>query len=417
MYADIKLLLKDWELDIQLLKDEKMNFAQQEFNPEVSNNDQSVDEKYIKGDVRIVTEQARYPLNTIVQMLDSGQYNLNPEFQRRHRWDDVRRSKLIESFLINVPIPPVFLYEINFSEYEVMDGLQRLTAISSFYKNEYKLEGLTEWHELNGMHYRDLPDQIRKGIDRRYLSSIILLRETAKDTSEAERLKQMVFERINSGGEKLTAQESRNALYPGDMNNLCIQVSRNEYFCKLWDIPESTQDKQHSPDQTDELKTNKYYQNMSDVELCLRFFAYRQIDSWGSHFTMECFLDEYLKEANQQYSKDILLKLEQIFVQTCELAYEVFGKTAFYLYRKSDDNIVQNSRPTKTLYDPIMGVLSSMLDDKDNLIRHKTAIQTDIKQFLIVKGDFFDGRKTNKSDFKTRYALIKDFLEKYNNDY
>lgn len=416
MYADIKSRLKDWELDIQLLKDEKMNFAQQEFNPEVSNNDQSVDEKYIQGDVRIVTEQARYPLNTIVQMLDSGQYNLNPEFQRRHRWDDVRRSKLIESFIINVPIPPVFLYEIDYSEYEVMDGLQRLTAISSFYKNEYKLEGLTEWHQLNGMFYRDLPDQIRKGIDRRYLSSIILLRETAKDSSEAERLKQMVFERINSGGEKLTAQESRNALYPGVMNDLCIKVSRNRHFCKMWGIPEPTEDNPHSPDPTDELKTNKYYQNMSDVELCLRFFAYRQIDSWDSHFTMESFLDEYLKKANQQYSEDMLLKLEQIFNQTCQLAYEVFGETAFYLYRERAKNIVQNARPTKTLYDPIMGVLSSMLDNKDILVRHKTDIQEDIKQFLIDKGDFFGGRKTNKSDFKTRYALIKDFLEKYNND-
>jgi hypothetical protein len=90
-----------------------------------------------------------------------------------------------------------------------MDGLQRLTAIAQFYKNGFELEGLQEWPELNGFKYSNLPDQVRKGIDRRYLSSIILLQETAKDEKEAKRLKQLVFERINSGGALLTFQESR----------------------------------------------------------------------------------------------------------------------------------------------------------------------------------------------------------------
>ncbi|MHC5739611.1 DUF262 domain-containing protein [Nostoc sp.] len=95
---------------------------------QVSLSDDEINEKYNKGEIRIVTEQARYPLDSIEVMLDSKKYILNPEYQRRKRWDNARKSRLIESFIMNVPIPPIFLYEVDYSIYEVMDGLQRLTA-------------------------------------------------------------------------------------------------------------------------------------------------------------------------------------------------------------------------------------------------------------------------------------------------
>ena len=139
---------------------------------------------------------------------------------------------------MNVPIPPVFLYEKDFSEYEVMDGLQRISAIIEFYENSYALCGLEEWPELNGRTYKTLPSQIQKGIDRRYLSSIILLKETAKTEEEAKRLKELVFARINSGGAKLEDQEARNAQFPGKFNELIISLARNDEFCEIFEIPQ-----------------------------------------------------------------------------------------------------------------------------------------------------------------------------------
>jgi uncharacterized protein with ParB-like and HNH nuclease domain len=189
----------------------------------VFSSDNNINEKYKKGEIRIVTEQARYPLDSIETMLDSQKYILNPEYQRRKRWDNTRKSRLIESFIMNVPIPPIFLYEVDYSIYEVMDGLQRLTAIYDFYKGKFDLEGLEYWQELNGRNYKNLPQQVKRGIDRRYLSSIVLLQETAKSSEEADFLKQIVFERLNSGGEKLTPQETRNALHNGKFNQLCIK--------------------------------------------------------------------------------------------------------------------------------------------------------------------------------------------------
>ena len=100
------------------------------------------------------------------------------------------------------------------------------------------LEGLEQWPELIGRTYSRLPEQIRRGVDRRYISSIILLHETARNQKEAKRLKQLVFERINSGGVILEPQESRNAIYNGPFNQICVELARNPYFCKAWKIPE-----------------------------------------------------------------------------------------------------------------------------------------------------------------------------------
>jgi hypothetical protein len=170
---------------VTLLPGEDLIFREPERSPGTPVTDRDIDALYGSGEARIVTEQARYPLPAIPDMVEGEDYELNPEFQRRHRWNGQRRSRLIESFIINVPIPPIFLYEDRYGHYEVMDGLQRLTAIRDFYRGVFALQGLEEWPAINGRHYADLPEQIRKGIDRRYLSSIILLQETAKTPDEA----------------------------------------------------------------------------------------------------------------------------------------------------------------------------------------------------------------------------------------
>ena len=141
--------------------------------------DTDINSKYVKGEIRIVTEQARYPIKSIADIVEDPSYTISPEYQRRHRWDIERQSRLIESLIMNVPVPPIFLYEYDYSKYEVMDGLQRLTAIHDFYRNKYALKGLVEWSELNGRKYQILPSKVKEGIDRRYLSSVILLKETA----------------------------------------------------------------------------------------------------------------------------------------------------------------------------------------------------------------------------------------------
>jgi hypothetical protein len=82
---------------------------------EVRRSNDEINAKYDRGEIRIVTEQARYPLGSIADLLASGDYKLDPDYQRRHRWSVQQRSRLIESFIMNVPVPPVFLYEWDYS--------------------------------------------------------------------------------------------------------------------------------------------------------------------------------------------------------------------------------------------------------------------------------------------------------------
>lgn len=386
---------------------------------------EEISEKYIRGDVRIVTEQARYPLNTIMTMLSSGDYNLNPEFQRRKRWSLFKQSRLIESFIMNVPIPPIFLYEVAYSRYEVMDGLQRLTAINEFYSDKFALIGLDQWPELNGMYYSTLPEQVRRGIDRRYLSSIILLQETARDELEAIRLKQLVFERINSGGEKLEPQESRNALYNGPLNQLCIKLARTDSFCKMWGIPTESdienlsmsnqvtlpfdEDLELDSESADLLQNNAMYKKMQDVELVLRFFAYRQL-SEVDQGRLRDFLDLYLKQGNL-FSNTVLGKFEVLFTETSDLVYNVLGDRAFYLLRKKKNGTWQwFERPTKVLYDPLMYAFSCHLQHKETIISKSIEIESKLEQLYQSDADAFEGRSTNQQDIFKRRELLEKFL-------
>src|SRR5690606_3464231 len=125
-----------------LLTNEKINFAPEFFN-DLELTDYQINQKYQDGELRILTEQGRYPLQNIIQIMET--MNLNPEYQRRRVWKNEQKSRLIESFIMNIPVPPVFLYEISFSRYEVMDGLQRLSTLHDFYTGKFALEGLEVW--------------------------------------------------------------------------------------------------------------------------------------------------------------------------------------------------------------------------------------------------------------------------------
>ena len=377
-------------------------------------NDNEINEKYQKGEGRIVTEQARYPLNTISQMAKSEDYILRPEFQRRHRWDRKKQSLLIESFIMNIPIPPIFLYEKEFSCYEVMDGLQRITAISDFYNDKYALTGLEYWKELEGRKYSTLPDKIKKGIDRRYLSSIILLNETAKTKEEADKLKQLVFERINSGGVKLEYQESRNAFYPGAFNDLTRKLAQNRYFCMIFNIPQA-EDMDFDEVDDDILNNNLMYSTMKDVEMVLRFFAMRHIVQFED-MSLKSFLDYFLREANK-FDNSILEQYEKLFNDTIELVYNIYGDTAFRLwkYNKVKNAWVLYSRPAMVLYDPIMFVLSQKLDKSQILLSKKSEIVESTLKLHQDNEVKFNGRNTNKSNIIERIDIIEEFFRTFIN--
>ncbi|WP_083983390.1 DUF262 domain-containing protein [Actinomadura hibisca] len=394
---------------MELLPAESAMFRDREEEERSGSNDEEVNARYARGEVRIVTEQARYPLTAIPGMVESEDYQLNPDFQRRHRWDVIRKSRLIESFIMNVPIPPIFLYEARFSFYEVMDGLQRLTAIRDFYRDQYPLEGLQEWSDLNGRRYSELPEEVRRGVDRRYLSSIILLHETAKTVEEAQRLKQLVFERINSGGERLTAQESRNAVFPGPMNDLCIRLSRNDALRAFWLIPDSAEEDETLPSvETGSMTGNTLFRTMGDVELVLRFFAYRQQLEQQDRTTLRDYLDDYLRRGNLLPSGEIE-ELGKIFEDTASLVRAVLGDQALYMFKPVRGNW-HYTRPTLTVYDPLMWSFSNHLKDAEALLARKQSARQLFEEMFRENLSSFSGRTAEHKDILKRNQLFSKFV-------
>lgn len=401
----------------QLLRGEKVSFGEDAAKPKAT--DEELNSRYAKGDIRIVTESARYSLAHILTMLretvegEAGQkelrYKLDPEYQRRHRWSDERKSRLIESFLMNVPVPPVFLYERDLARFEVMDGRQRLTALSDFYADKFALTGLQYWSDLDGRTYSKLPSKVRDGIDRRYISSIILLKETAATPEQAAMLKKMVFERLNSGGVKLASQETRNAVYDGPLNKLCLELSENVSFRRMWGIPLNPAPEKVDDEDTEEADDDstttgeRMFERMEDVEMVLRFFAYRQIGSFKAGLNkITEFLDAFIVEGNR-FPAALLGQYRTMFESTVEFLWSALETDSFCLVGTS-------KRPTKTVYDPLMFVANSdaVVPHRAQLIAQKDVLRAELAAMYKNNQALFAGRRTNFPDTQSRNRCVSE---------
>lgn len=402
-----------------LLDNEKVLFGDEATKPTAT--DEELNSRYAKGDIRIVTESARYSLAGILAMLKetidiegaSGKkelrYKLDPEYQRRHRWSVERKSRLIESFLMNVPVPPVFLYERDLARFEVMDGRQRLTALSEFYADQFALAGLQYWSDLDGRKYSQLPSKVRDGIDRRYISSVILLKETAATEEQAAMLKKMVFERLNSGGVKLGSQETRNAVYNGPLNQLCLKLSENETFRRMWGIPLDPKPEENEEEDVAETVDEstqagkRMFEKMEDVELVLRFFAYRQIQSFKAGLNkISEFLDRFLIEGNR-FPEAVLIAYRSMFESSVEFLWEALDAEAFCV-------IGLSRRPTKIVYDPVMYVANSkaVVAHREQLVAQKEVLRTELATMYQKEQALFSGRRTNFADTQSRNLRVSD---------
>ena len=405
-------------MNIQLYDFEKKFFEGKE-NKEFMLSDEEINEKYELGEARIVTEQGAIKLPLVRDVFLSDKYDRKPIYQRRITWDNRKRSRLIESFIINIPVPPVFMYEIEYGKYEVMDGLQRISAIMDFYNDAYELEGLTEWSELNGRKYSQLPKKVREGIDRRQISMVSLLKESAKTPLQEQKMKRMVFERLNTGGVKLEDQEIRNALYDGKFNQMCKKLSKNIEFRKLWGIPVNiTTDKSieelekldivDSLDVADELATNNLYMRMYDVELVLRFFAMRHINEFSGQLSE--FMDKCLIFGNSLLDDDSQKEqlFEKLFLETIVKANRLFGENAFCQYKEIRGSF-KWSKPQKMIYDSLMLALTKYkineteIDNKD-IMRY-------MEKKYVENTEMFNGKKQSKNDILERAEFFDNIIQ------
>jgi hypothetical protein len=256
---------------------------------------QTIEQKYADSQLRVVRTNMDFSLHSLKQnVLEDSYINRSPEYQRRHRWDEIKRSQLIESILMNIPVPPLFLFENEYNKYEVMDGRQRLDTLVDYLDNGFPLRGLEFWHELNGKRFRDLSEILQRGMLRRTISAIVLLAETRKTFVDGEQdIRMILFRRLNTGGVTLNPQELRNALYPGNFSKMLQKAARGSTFTRIWGIPAYTaEEKGRIPS---DLTKNSLYKSMADCELVLRFFAIQETILENLKGSMRILLDKCME--------------------------------------------------------------------------------------------------------------------------
>lgn len=168
----------------------------------------------------IHTEQMDLTLAQLKEMYDSNDIETNPEYQRNYVYDEKRASSLIESILIGIPIPAVYLCEENDGVYSVIDGQQRITSFVKYLKNEYGLKGLTELKDLEGKLFKDLDKSIQRKLKAKSLRAISL-------NKDSQDLKYEIFSRLNQGAVSLKPQELRNCLYRGTFNDMLHDIAKS----------------------------------------------------------------------------------------------------------------------------------------------------------------------------------------------
>lgn len=366
---------------------------------------------YDSGKNRLTQERNDFLLPQILDFVTNRRWmNLRPEYQRRLVWSKKKKSLFIESLLMNIPVPPVFLYETDLSRYEVMDGQQRLNAIVEFYNNELKLSGLQIWSSLNGMTYKTCPPRIKSGLDRRRISANVLLVESVTETADINFTKQTVFERLNTGGQELNAQEMRNSLYSGTFNELIIKLAGNRLFNTIWGIPPYADHYREKDGYISaELAANRMFQRMVDCELILRFFAFRHFSSIKG--SVKSMLDNCMSN-NRNASPDQIAKWKEEFETSLNVCYEIFGERTFQI--EDEKGKWRHSHP---LFDAVMIAADVHRDHSSKLIARKEKVIAALnKQKKIPeKYDVIVGKKNTAAAIKERITIILEIFSKVAN--
>lgn len=300
-----------------------------------------------------------------------GRLELQPSFQRRGVWDDKKRSKFIESILLDVPLPYFYLAEGSDGKQVVVDGQQRLTSVFAYLDNKYVLQGLRVMEELNGKLFRDLSDRFQTAIETRALNLILI-----KPSSNGN-MKYDVFERLNTGAVQLNPQELRNCVNRGQFNDLIIELSDNPVFQQICGF-------------------SGPHPRMKDVETVLRFFAF--FHSYHKYKKpLKGFLDDEM-EAHEKPTASELQSLKAIFTNTVNLTRQVLGNNPFRIYEATEGGGKWGRRVNINLYDAIMYCFAKRLHQRTQIVQKGDSIREALINILVSDEKFIDALSVHTSD-------------------
>jgi len=262
--------------------------------------------------------------NELFDMYSDEELIISPEYQRLFRWSADKQSRFIESLLLELPVPPIFVVESEEGIYELIDGLQRISSYLHFrgslprreeedelFPRFLTLTGCDIVTELNGFTYETLPQALQIKLKRNFVRMEVIRKESD------ERLRYYMFKRLNTGGENLSDQEIRNCVIR------LLDNTFNEHIIKMSEHPDFMECISNI---SDEQRNQRY-----DQELVLRFYAFKNHREKYVHDVGD-FMTDYMEAVSDPQMPDIHFDYEEetrVFDRTFKILRATLGEHAF----------------------------------------------------------------------------------------
>ncbi|QDV62759.1 DUF262 domain-containing protein [Crateriforma conspicua] len=353
-----------------------------EFSDPPEEQESEIDE--IPKDLRALRTQAYdKSISDLVEMIKNGDIILNPEYQRDYVWDDTKASLLIESILLNVPIPVVYVAEDEDGCWNVVDGLQRLSSIARFMNNEFALRGLEVLSDLNRLRYHKLNPKASRILRNGIIRIILIFKESHPD------IKYEIFMRLNKGAITLSEQELRNCLYRGTFNQLLHKLREHPSVLKL-------------------MRRKEKHKRMTDAELLLRHFmvsegyspSIKSVEGYTGN--MRSSLNGFMRKKQNAGPQEIA-RMESECIATIETCLDVFGDDAL---QRVDEDGNFDGRLNRALMDSVLACFK--LHDEADLKANKDGIKSGLIE-LFNDPKFLDAITVRTSDKKKMDYRVSKF--------
>jgi hypothetical protein len=354
---------------------------------EYLDNEKNIENKtFDPREIDISVEQQN--IDFLISKLEDGEIDLNTEFQRStDLWDDVKMSRLIESLMVRFPVPGFYFDITDKNNWQVVDGLQRLSALKKFIiDNKLKLKELDFLKDIEGKNFKDLSDDEKyKHLIRTMKGTQIVLYLIRPGTPKP--VKYRLYERINTGGLKLKSQEIRHALNQGIAADYVKELSKLTEFQEIVSVSST---------------------RMLDREFVLRYIAFR-----ATHFSnYKPFLTSFLNDAMESiatFSDSKREQLKQDFVKALETAKQIFATKAFRKIHKP------KTPPNGALFETWTVNLSQLTDQERTLLTLNKAQVIDAFKLLLTENQsFYDSiskGNSHKKAIETRFIEIEQLIK------
>lgn len=349
----------------QLLDDESFTGIENEAEDENIDEEETTDVKR-KGKPRI--RQLTPTISLIFDRLEHNEIELQPDFQRQDRiWNNPKKSKLIESILMGLPLPVFYFGEKSNGDWVVVDGLQRITSVYDFMQGVFHLEKLDSLKQYNKLSFKDLDRASQRRIREYSITSYLIDIE-----SDGENMIVELFHRINTYGVKLSDQEIRSALNQGK------SVKFLRFLAGLSDFKQATYNK---------IKADR----QRDMELCLGAISFILLGYKGFKYNLyNEFLTDAMRELNKKeykltlsdptkidsgttelslISSDIFKQLHNKFIFGLNVAHDIFGEYAF----KKEESYDKKVPISKPLFELIVACFSFLSHEQYSLLKENSS--------------------------------------------